>query len=276
MAIKSYKPTTAGRRGASGIDFGELTKKRPERSLVRIIKNRAGRNAQGKITVRHQGGGHKRFFRMVDGKRERFDEPAKVIALEYDPNRTAWLALVQYSDGEKRYILAPTDLKIGMQVVSSKKGAEIQAGNRLPLAKIPVGITVHDIQLSPEQEASAVRAAGVGAIVQAMEGNSVQIKLPSGEIRIFNAGCMATIGQLSNVDHRNIRLGKAGRMRWRGIRPTVRGKVMNPVDHPHGGGEGHNPIGLKHPKTPWGKPALGVKTRRSGKYSDRHILRRRK
>ncbi len=275
MAIKKYKPTTPGRRKASVVDYSELTKKRPEKKLTVIIKNKAGRNSRGKITVRHRGGGSKKFYRIIDSKRDRFDEPAKVIAIEYDPNRTAFIALLEYTDKEKRYILAPSGLKVGNEVVSSKKEAEFNIGNRLPLEKIPVGITVHDIEIHKGAGGIVVRSAGSGAIIQGVEGDTAQLKLPSGEIRLFNKECMATIGQVSNSDHSNIRLGKAGTTRNKGIRPTVRGKAMNPVDHPHGGGEGASPIGLKHPKTPWGKPALGVKTRKKSNVSDKYIVRRR-
>jgi large subunit ribosomal protein L2 len=276
MAIKSYKPTTPGRRHASVVITSHLTKKRPEKRLLLTKKQAAGRNNQGKITVRHRGGGHKRFVRILDTARERLDQSAKVIALEYDPNRTAHLALVQYPDNEKRYIVAPDGLKVGDHIISSKEHAEIAVGNRLPLSKLPVGSMVYDLEIQPGLGAQLVRSAGSGAVIQAVEGEYAQVKLPSGEIRIFNKNCFATIGQVSNVDHENTRLGKAGKMRWFGIKPTVRGKAMNPVDHPHGGGEGHNPIGMKHPKTPWGKPALGVKTRKAGKYSDTFIIRRRK
>lgn len=275
MAVKKYKPTTPGRRGASVVDHSELTKKRPEKKLRLIRKQTSGRNSRGKITVRRRGGGHKRFLRIVDGQRDRLDQQATVKAIEYDPNRSAWLALVQYEDGEKRYIIAPAELKVGAVIITSKKEAPIKAGNRLPLGKIPVGITVHDLELHPDTKASIVRSAGSGAIIQSVEGENAQLRLPSGEIRIFNKDCMATIGQVSNVDHNKVRLGKAGKKRWLGKRPSVRGKAMNPVDHPHGGGEGSNPIGLKHPKTPWGKPALGVRTRRKDKNSDKQIIRRR-
>ena len=276
MAIKIYKPTTPGRRKASIVTYSELTKKRPEKKLIVKKRRMSGRNNRGKITVRHRGGGHKRFYRIIDSKRDRYNEPAKVLSLEYDPNRTSWITLIQYDDGEKSYILAPLGLKTGDTVVSSKDKVEINIGNRLPLAKIPVGVTIHDLELYPRTKGTIVRSAGSGAIVQSIEGTSAQVKMPSGEVRLFSKDCMATIGQVSNVDHENQRLGKAGRMRWRGIRPTVTGKSMNPVDHPHGGGEGHSPIGLKHPKTPWGKPALGVRTRKKGKASDKYIVKRRK
>ena len=276
MAVKQYKPTTPGRRGASVVDHSELTKKRPEKKLIIAKKRIAGRNNRGKITVRHRGGGSKRFYRIIDTLHDRLDEPAKIIAIEYDPNRTAWIALVQYADQEKRYIIAPAGMKVGDEFIASKKNVEIKVGRRLPLGKIPVGITVHNVELFPNRKGTIVRSAGSGAIVRSVEGDTAQLKLPSGEVRIFHKDCMATIGQVSNADHRNIRLGKAGRKRRMGIRPTVRGKAMNPVDHPHGGGEGGSPIGLKHPKTPWGKPALGVKTRRKGKFSDKYIVQNRK
>ncbi|MFH0804982.1 MAG: 50S ribosomal protein L2 [Patescibacteria group bacterium] len=275
MPLKRYKPTTSGRRHASVVDRRELSHKRPEKALITTWRQQAGRNAQGKITVRHRGGGHARFIRIIDSTRSRFEAPATVQALEYDPNRSAWLALVQYADGTKAYVIAPAGMKVGEQIVSTKNEAEIKVGNRLPLKRIPVGIMVHDLELYPSSRATAVKAAGTGAIIRSVEGGFAQLKLPSGEIRKFDERCMATIGQVSNVDHENQRFGKAGRMRWRGIRPSVRGKAMNPVGHPHGGGEGHNPIGLKHPKTPWGKPALGVKTRRAHRYSDQLIVQRR-
>jgi len=275
MPIKSYKPTTPGRRHASVVDTSHLSKKRPEKELL-ISKNRlAGRNNMGKITVRHRGGGHKRFIRVIDNVRQHHNDEAKVVALEYDPNRTAHLALIQYPDGDKRYIVAPEGLKVGDKILSSPERAEIKIGNRLPLAKLPVGIMVYDLEIQPGSGAQMVRSAGAGAIIQALEGDYAQIKLPSGEVRLFHKDCYATIGQVSNIDHINIRLGKAGRKRWLGIRPSVRGKAMNPVDHPHGGGEGHNPIGMKHPKTPWGKPALGVRTRKAGKYSDKFVIKHR-
>jgi large subunit ribosomal protein L2 len=276
MAIKLHNPTTPGRRFSKSVVRTELTKKRPEKNLLVALGKQSGRNNQGKITVRHRGGGHARYYRIIDNRRMRFDEPAKIIALEYDPNRTAWLALIQYANGDKSYIIAPNGLKVGDSVVTSKEKSEIKTGHRSPLGNLPVGITVHDVELFPGTSGTIVRSAGSGAIVQAVEGGTAQLKLPSGEIRIFNAACLATIGQVSNTDHENIRLGKAGRTRWRGIKPTVRGKAMNPVDHPHGGGEGHNQNGVKHPQTPWGKPALGVKTRKAGKYSDALIVHRRK
>jgi large subunit ribosomal protein L2 len=276
MAIKHYKPTTPGRRGASVVRTSHLDKKRREPRLWRIIKKTGGRNSQGKITVRHRGGGAKRFYRIIDFKRDKFDIAGKVIALEYDPNRSAHIALIKYSDEEKRYILAPQGLKKSDVVISSRtKTVEVQPGNTMALEHIPHGMFIHNIELTPGNGGAIARGAGMSALLQAKEGAYAQIKIPSGEIRLIKKECLATIGYVGNADHRNVRLGKAGRKRHLGIRPTVTGKSMNPVDHPHGGGEGHQPIGLKHPKTPWGKPALGVKTRRR-KPSDKLILQRRK
>lgn len=276
MGIIIYKPLTPGRRKASILTHFEVTKKEPEKALLKILKGQGGRNAQGKITVRHQGGGHKRFYRLIDFKQMRYDQPAKVIALEYDPNRTPLIALIQYKGGEKCYILGPANLKVGEEVVSSLKQVEIKPGNRTMLENIPAGTFVHNLELEPGRGGKLVRSAGSMAVVMGVEGKFAQLKMPSGEIRLFAKNCLASIGQLSNIDHNNVRLGKAGRLRWRGVRPRVRGKAMNPVDHPHGGGEGLSPIGLKHPKTPWGKPALGVKTRRKHKKSNPFILKRRK
>lgn len=274
MALKYYKATTPGRRMASVVNTSHLDKKRPEKSLIAIIKKSGGRNNQGKITVRHRGGGTKRFYRIIDFKRNKFDVKGKVAALEYDPNRSSHIALIEYSDAEKRYILAPEGLHKGDIVISSQKGGvEIRPGNALPLEHIPTGMFIHNIELAPGKGGVLTRGAGTSALIQAVEGRYAQIKLSSGEIRLVQKQCLATIGIVSNSDHRNIRLGKAGRKRYLGIRPTVTGKSMNPVDHPHGGGEGHQPIGLKHPKTPWGKPALGVKTRRK-KGFDKFILQR--
>lgn len=273
MAIKRFQPNTPGRRHASVIIDRGLTKKRPPKSLVNIIKKTGGRNQQGRITVRHRGGGHKRFYRSIDFKRTRFDEPAKVLSREYDPNRSAFIALIQYEDGSKSYMIASDDLKVDSVVVSSKKKVEIKPGNRMPLEFIPVGVPIYNLELTPGSGARVARSAGNTATLLSFEDKYAQIKLPSGEIRNFSKSCSATVGTVSNADFKNIRIGKAGRMRWLGIRPTVRGKVMNPVDHPHGGGEGKAPIGLKHPKTPWGKPALGMKTRRK-KSSDRLIIKR--
>jgi len=276
MGIKRYKPTTPGRRGASVVSYEEITRKEPNRSLIIIRKKHAGRNFQGKVTVRHQGGENKKFYRIIDFKRDRYDLPAEVLSIEYDPNRTAFIALVQYNDGEKRYILAASGLKVGDEIFSSKNKIEIKTGNRLKLEYIPIGMMIHDIELVPGQGGKIVRSAGSAATILACEAGFAQIRLSSGEIRMLPKDCLATIGQVSNIDKINVRLGKAGRMRHLGVRPRVRGKAMHPAAHPHGGGEGVNPIGLKHPKTPWGKPALGPKTRKKGKYSDRFIIKRRK
>lgn len=275
MPIKLYKPITPGRRKASVVVNPEISKKRPEKSLITIKKKKAGRS-KGKITVRHRGGGAKRFIRIVDFKRDKFDVPAKVVALEYDPNRTAYIALLEYEDKEKRYIIAPEGLKVGDTVLSSKNKIEQKIGNCLPLEHILPGTVVHNIELQPGKGGEIVRAAGAGATLMVCEGKYAQLKLPSGEIRLVPKNCLATIGQVSKSEHRLRRLGKAGRTRHLGIRPSVRGKAMSPRDHPHGGGEGGCPIGLKHPKTPWGKPALGVKTRKKNKPSDKLILKRRK
>lgn len=276
MPVRTYKPTSPGRRKSSVADFSALTKKEPEKSLITMKKHRAGRNNQGKITVRHRGGGVKRYYRVIDFHRKKIDTPAKVIALEYDPNRSARIALLEYADGERCYILAPSELSVGDAVLSSHTEAEIKVGNRLPLSHIPVGMMIHALELHPGQGATVVRSAGVAARLMAVEGGTAQVKLPSGEIRIFNEKCMATMGQIGNPDHRHIRWGKAGRKRLMGWRPSVRGKAMNPVDHPHGGGEGNQPIGMRHPKTAQGRPALGVRTRKAKKYSNAFIVRRRK
>jgi large subunit ribosomal protein L2 len=273
MPVKNYRPTTNARRISSVQTFKDITKKEPEKSLVFFRKQKSGRS-MGKITVRHRGGGARRFVRSVDFRRDKFDIPAKVMAVEYDPNRGARLLLLQYVDGEKRYILAPQDLKVGDAVVSTKGQGEIKIGNRMPLEKIPVGINVHDVELEAGKGGQMVRGAGAMAQIVAVEGNMATLKLPSGEVRMVAKECLATVGAVSNQDYGLIRWGKAGRTRHRGIRPTVRGKVMNPVDHPHGGGEGRNSIGLKNPKTPQGKPALGVKTRKK-KFSDKLIVQRR-
>ncbi len=276
MAIKKYNPTTAGRRGSSVLDSKDLSSRRPFKPLMESKRRRAGRNNQGVITVRHRGGGAKRQYRQVDFAQQKFDIPGRVSSIEYDPNRSARIALISYRDGERRYILAPDGLAVGAMVVSSRKKVEMQPGNRTTLEHIPSGVPVSNVELHPGRGGRIVRSAGSAATVMAIEGNFVQLKMPSGEIRVFSKDAQATIGQVSNADWRNVRLGKAGRVRAYGVRPTVRGKVMNPVDHPHGGGEGKHPIGMKHPKTPWGKPALGVRTRKRRKYSNRHILRRRK
>lgn len=277
MPIKIYKPTTAGRRKASVDAFSDVTKKAPEKSLVTGMRKSGGRNAHGRITVRHRGGGAKRKYRLVDFKRDKYDVPATVAAVEYDPNRGARIALLAYADGEKRYIIAPAGVSVGDKVVSSKEKVEAAVGNRMPLMHIPAGLFVHDVELVPGNGGMMVRGAGAQAQIMAIEGDTVQLKLPSGEMRLVSKHCSATVGQVSNPDYRRVRLGKAGRMRHLGIRPTVRGKAMNPVDHPHGGGEGRNPIGLKGgPKTPWGKKALGVKTRKPKKPSGKYIVRDRR
>ncbi len=276
MPIKSFRPITFGRRGASVDSFEDVTKKAPEKSLLMPKTRISGRNSQGKITVRHRGGGAKRMVRVVDFMRNRYDIPAKVTAIEYDPGRGGRLALLTYLDGVKSYILAPANLKVGETVMSSQNKIENKNGNRMPLKHVPVGLMVHDVELYKGSGGKMVRGAGNGAQVMALEGDMAQLKLPSGEYRMVSQECAATIGIVSNPDHWLVRLGKAGRMRHKGFRPRVRGKVMNPVDHPHGGGEGKNPIGHKHPKTPWGKPALGVKTRKHKKQSSKFIVKRRK
>lgn len=274
MGIKKFKPTSPGRRQMTVLTFDELSDVEPERSLLEPLRKKAGRNNTGRITVRHRGGGMRRFYRIIDFKRDKDGIPAKVATLEYDPNRSANIALLHYRDGEKRYILAPVGLKVGDTVISGPD-ADIKPGNALPLRNIPVGTLVHNIELRPGGGGKLVRTAGGVAQVMAKEGDFATIRLPSGEMRLIHIDCKATIGQVGNLDHENINLGKAGRSRWLGIRPTVRGVVMNPVDHPHGGGEGKSPIG-RHPVTPWGKPALGVKTRKKNKPSDKLIIKRRK
>ncbi len=274
MGIKKVKANTPGRREATFDDFNDLTKFSPEKRLVVIKKKRGGRNSQGKITVRHQGGGAKRYIRLVDFKRDKYNIEATVASIEYDPNRGARLALLNYMDGAKRYIIAPTDLKVGDKVMSSKELIELKNGNALPLQFIPAGMAVSCVELEPGQGAKIARGAGNVVYVMGVEGKYAQLKMPSGEIRQVKKECLCTIGRASNPDFRHISLGKAGRSRHLGIRPTVRGTAMNPVDHPHGGGEGNQPIGLRHPKTMWGKPALGVKTRRK-RHSDRLIINRR-
>lgn len=272
MPVKKYKPTSPGRRFVTVSTFEEVTKTEPERSLLKPLKRKGGRNNQGRITVRHQGGGHKRAYRVIDFKRDKDGIPAKVVAIEYDPNRSARIALLHYRDGEKRYIIAPAGLEVGQTVVSGPD-ADIKVGNALPLRNIPVGTVIHNIELNPGEGAKLVRSAGTSAQLMAKEGDYATIRMPSGEMRLIRLDCRATIGQVGNEEHENISIGKAGRARWIGIRPTVRGVVMNPVDHPHGGGEGKSPIG-RNPVTPWGKPALGVRTRKP-KPSDRLILKRR-
>jgi large subunit ribosomal protein L2 len=273
MGIKKFKPVTPSLRGMTGYTFEEITKSKPERSLIVARTRHAGRNVHGRITVRHQGGGNRQQIRMVDFKRNKRDIPARVAAIEYDPNRTARLALLFYVDGEKRYILAPLDLKVG-DMVTSGALAEIRPGNCLPIANIPVGTLVHNVELQSGRGGQLVRSAGGAAQVLAKEGDYAQIRMPSGEVRLVRQACFATIGQVGNLEHNNIKLGKAGRKRHMGIRPTVRGSAMSPRDHPHGGGEGRQPIGMPGPKTPWGKPTLGYKTRRN-KKTNQFIVRRR-
>ncbi|MEP0805871.1 MAG: 50S ribosomal protein L2 [Chloroflexota bacterium] len=273
MPVKKYKPVTPGTRGMTGYTFEEITKTTPERSLIVPLRKSGGRNAQGRITVRHRGGGNRRFIRLVDFKRDKHNIPARVAAIEYDPNRTARLALLHYADGEKRYILAPLDVKVGDTVMSGAS-AEIRPGNALPLANIPVGTMIHNIEIKEGRGGQMVRSAGGSAQLLAKEGDFAQIRMPSGEVRLIRQTCYATIGQIGNLDHNNVKLGKAGRKRHLGIRPTVRGSAMTPRDHPHGGGEGRQPIGLPGPKSPWGKPTLGYKTRRN-KKTDQYIVRRR-
>jgi len=277
MAIKIYKPTTPARRRMSVISSRDLTKIKPEKSLFSPRKKKAGRNNQGKITVRHQGGGVKRKLRLIDFNGNRFDIPAKVKSIEYDPNRNARIALLHYTDGVKRYIIAPIGLKEGSELMSSKTNFVLKVGNRFPLFMIPPGSLVHNVEIEPGKGGKLARAAGNGIILMVQEGKHAQLKMPSGEVRLVPKECLATLGQVSNPEFRGIRWGKAGRMRHKNIRPTVRGKAMNPVDHPHGGGEGSNPIGLKKgPKNVYGKKALGVKTRKTHKVSEKLILRRRK
>ena len=274
MGIKTYNPYTPSRRQMSGSDFSEITKTKPEKSLIYSLKKNAGRNNQGKITVRHKGGGNRRQYRMIDFRRFKDGIPATVKAIEYDPNRTANIALICYADGEKAYILAPEGLKVGMSVMNGEN-AEIRVGNCLPLEKIPVGTMIHNVELHPGKGAQMVRSAGNGAQLMAKEGKYATLRLPSGEMRMVPGNCRATVGIVGNGDHNLINIGKAGRKRHMGIRPTVRGSVMNPNDHPHGGGEGRAPIGRPGPSTPWGKPALGLKTRKKNKQSNKYIVRRR-
>ena len=274
MSIKVYKSTTNARRNMSTTDYSELSKVAPERSLLVSLKKNSGRNSYGRITVRHRGGGMRRKYRLIDFKRDKFDIPATVASIEYDPNRSAFIALLQYEDGEKRYILQPAGLKVGDTVVAGA-GADIKPGNALPLTNIPVGTVVPNVELYPGRGGQLARAAGNSAQLMAKEGVYALLRLPSGELRNVPANCMATIGQVGNVDHENVKIGKAGRKRHMGWRPTVRGSVMNPCDHPHGGGEGKAPIGRPGPVTPWGKPALGYKTRNTKKQSDKLIVKRR-
>jgi large subunit ribosomal protein L2 len=274
MSIRKFKPTSPARRQMSVSTFEEITKTEPENSLVVSLNKNSGRNSQGRITIRHRGGGAKKKYRMIDFNRSKDGIPGKVAAIEYDPNRTANIALINYVDGEKRYILAPHNIKVG-DVIESGENADIKIGNALQLKDIPVGTTVHNVELKPGKGAQLVRSAGASAQLMAKEGKMAQLKLPSGEFRLVPVECRATIGQVGNIDHENITIGKAGRSRHMGIRPTVRGSAMNPVDHPHGGGEGRAPIGMPAPSTPWGKPALGYKTRKKNKSSDKYIVRRR-
>ncbi|QGP91836.1 50S ribosomal protein L2 [Neomoorella glycerini] len=274
MAIKKFKPTSPGRRQMTVSTFAEITATEPYKPLVAPLKKTGGRNNQGRLTVRHRGGGHKRLYRIIDFKRDKDGIPGRVATIEYDPNRSANIALINYADGEKRYILAPENLQVGDKIISGP-GADIKTGNALPLSQIPVGTIVHNIELKPGKGGQMVRAAGASAQLMAKENGYALLRLPSGELRKVQEECRATIGQVGNLDWENITFGKAGRSRWLGIRPTVRGVVMNPVDHPHGGGEGKAPVGRKHPVTPWGKPALGVKTRKKRKPSDKLIVKRR-
>lgn len=275
MAIKKYKATSNGRRNMSGLTFSEITTDKPEKSLLEPIKKQAGRNNQGRITVRHQGGGHKRQYRVIDFKRIKDGIPGRVATIEYDPNRTANIALINYADGEKRYILAPKGLQVGQEIFSGED-ADIKVGNALPLKNIPVGTTIHNIELKPGRGGQLARSAGAEAQILGREEKYVLVRLASGEVRLILSTCRATIGQVGNIENELIRSGKAGRSRWKGIRPTVRGSVMNPVDHPHGGGEGRAPIGRKSPVSPWGKPTLGLKTRKRNKASNKYIVRSRK
>lgn len=273
MAIRHFKPTSPGRRQMTVLTFKEITKKIPERSLVAPLQRKGGRNNEGRLTVRHQGGGHKRRYRLIDFKRTKDGIPARVSSIEYDPNRSANIALLHYADGEKTYIIAPNGLKVGQGIMNGPQ-ADIKVGNTLPLKNIPVGTMIHNIEMKPGKGGQMVRSAGGSAQLMAKEGNYVTLRLPSGEMRMIHMECRATIGQVGNLDHENVTIGKAGRNRWLGKRPTVRGAVMNPVDHPHGGGEGRNPVG-RNPVTPWGKPALGAKTRKKKNQSNKFIIKRR-
>ena len=273
MAIRVYKPTSPARRFMSVLTFDEITRKEPERSLVTDLRKRAGRNNQGKITVRHQGGGERRKYRIIDFRRNKDNIPAKVAAIEYDPNRTCFIALLFYADGEKRYILAPLGLNVGDTVMSGAQ-ADIKPGNCLPLSNIPLGTLIHNVEIKVGRGGQMVRSAGTSAQVMAKEGDYAQVRLPSGEVRKVSINARATIGEVGNDEHENVRIGKAGRKRHMGVRPTVRGVVMNPVDHPHGGGEGRSPVGMPAPMSPWGKKTQGVKTRKHRKYSDKMIVKR--
>ena len=273
MAVKKYKPTSPGRRGMTGHTFDEITRSKPEKSLTEPLRKRAGRNHQGRITVRHRGGGHRRRYRLIDFKRDKFGISGRVASIEYDPNRSARIALIVYVDGEKRYMIAPLGLQVGDTVMSGPQ-ADIRPGNALPIRNIPVGTVIHNIELYEGRGGQLVRSAGASAQLLAKEGDLATIRLPSGEMRYVRQTCMATVGQVGNTDHGNIKLGKAGRRRWLGWRPSVRGSAMDPAAHPHGGGEGRAPIGMPGPKSPWGKPTLGKKTRRN-KRTDKYIIRRR-
>lgn len=273
MPIKEYKPTSPGRRGMTGSTFEEITKTRPEKSLVSPLKSKGGRNNQGRITVRHQGGGAKRMYRAIDFKRDKRDMPGEVIAIEYDPNRSSRIALIQYPDSERRYILAPVGLKVGDKIIAGEK-AEIKVGHCMPLKSIPTGTSVHNIEMCAGRGGQLVRSAGAVAQLMAKEGDYALIRMPSSELRKIRLECYATIGQIGNLDHQHVKIGKAGRKRHMGVRPTVRGSAMTPRDHPHGGGEGRCPVGMPGPKTPWGKPTLGYKTRKN-KRTDNMIVRRR-
>lgn len=274
MGIKKQNPTTPGRRWLIGYTFEEITRTQPEKSLLRPVRKQGGRNSYGRVTVRQRGGGHQRQYRLIDFRRDKLNVSARVESIEYDPNRTSRIALLVYADGERRYILAPLGLKAGDLVVSATEGAEIRVGNAMPLERVPLGTLVHNVELYPGRGGQLVRAAGAAAQVLAKEGDYVTVRMPSGEMRRLRKECMATIGQVGNTEHSNVKLGKAGRQRWLGRRPEVRGSAMSPRDHPHGGGEGRQPIGMAGPKSPWGKPTLGKKTRRN-KRTDKYIVRRR-
>lgn len=274
MAIKSFRPTTPSRRHMTVTDYRGLSKVKPEKDLLEKLKKTSGRNSYGRITVRHHGGGNKVKYRVIDFKRDKIDMPATVTSLEYDPNRSAHIALLQYEDGDKRYILAPNGLNVG-DVVYSGPSADIKPGNCLPVSNIPLGTVIHNIELYPGRGGQLCRSAGTAAQLMAKEGDAAQVRLPSGEVRYIKMGCKATIGQVGNIDHENVQLGKAGRKRHMGVRPSVRGSVMNPNDHPHGGGEGKSPVGRPGPVTPWGKPTLGYKTRKKNHRTDKQIVRRR-
>ena len=274
MAIKTFNPTTPSRRNMTVMDYSGLSKVKPEKSLLETLKKNSGRNSYGRITVRHRGGGNKKKYRIIDFKRDKMDMPATVLTIEYDPNRSANIALLEYEDKERRYIIAPNGLKVG-DVLYSSATADIKPGNCLPIANIPLGTMIHNIELYPGKGAQLVRSAGGAAQLMAKEGEAAQVRLPSGEVRYIRMNCKATIGQVGNIDYENVQIGKAGRTRHRGFRPTVRGSVMNPCDHPHGGGEGKSPIGRPSPVTPWGKPTMGYKTRKTKNRTDKQIVRRR-